>query len=94
MKVVAESCNPEVISHKRELSVKLVPLTKKDYIEAYLITFERIMAAHKVEKGFWLQYLVTGRAQLAFTALSVEHLGDYNHRSQHAQKLHALISNS
>ena len=33
------------------LSVKLVPLGENDDIEAYLVTFERIMAAHKVKKN-------------------------------------------
>ena len=55
MKVVADSRKPEVVSHKRELSVKLVPLTEKEDIEAYLVTFERIMAAHQVEKDCWPQ---------------------------------------
>ena len=34
-----------------------MPLTEKDDIEAYLVTFERIMAAHQVEKDCWPQYL-------------------------------------
>ena len=81
MKVVADSRKPEVVSQKRELSVKLVPLTEKDDIEAYLVTFERIMAAHRVEKDCWSQYLapqLTGRAQLAFAALPVDDSGDYD----------------
>ena len=32
---------------KPELSIKLVPLSEKDDIEAYHITFERIMVAHR-----------------------------------------------
>ena len=39
------------------LSVRLVPLGKNDDIEAYQVTFERIMAAHKVKKNRWSQYL-------------------------------------
>ena len=81
MKVVADSRKPEVVSHKRELSVKLVPLTEKEDIEAYLVTFERIMAAHQVEKDCWPQYLapqLTGRAQLAFAALPVDDSGNYD----------------
>ena len=36
------------------LNVKLVPLGENDGdIEAYLVTFERIMAAHKVDKNRW-----------------------------------------
>ena len=61
--------------------MKLVPLTERDDIEAYLETFERIMAAHQVEKDCWPQYLapqLTGRAQLAFAALPVDDLGSYD----------------
>ena len=56
-----------------ELSVKLVALKEEDGIELYLVTFERIMVAHKVEKERWSHYLApqpAGRAQLAFAALS------------------------
>ena len=63
------------------LSVKLVPLGENDDIEAYLVTFERIMAAHKVEKNRWSQYLapqLSGRAQLAFAALTASSAGDYD----------------
>ncbi|KAL5517047.1 hypothetical protein EMCRGX_G002514 [Ephydatia muelleri] len=63
------------------LSVKLVPLSENDDIEAYLVTFEKIMAAHKVEKSRWSQYLapqLSGRAQLAFAALTASSAGDYD----------------
>ena len=63
------------------LSVKLVPLAENDDVEAYLVTFERIMTAHKVEKNRWSQYLapqLSGRAQLAFAALPATSAGDYN----------------
>ena len=63
------------------LSVKLVPLAENDDIEAYLVTFERIMAAHKVEKDRWSQYLapqLSGRAQLAFAALPATSASDYD----------------
>ena len=56
-------------------------LSETDDIEAYLVTFEHIVAAHKVEKDCWQQYLAsqhTGRAHLAFMALPVNDLGDYN----------------
>ena len=33
-----------------ELGIKLVALRESDDIEAYLVTFERIMAAHKIER--------------------------------------------
>ena len=82
MKVVVDSRRkPKGVSHKRELSVKLVQLTEKDDTEAHLVTFERIMAAHQVEKDCWPQYLapqLTGRAQLAFAALPVDDSGNYD----------------
>ena len=62
------------------MSVKLVPLTEKDDIEAYLVAFERIMVAHKIDKMRWPHHLVpqlTGRAQLAFAALPTENSDDY-----------------
>ena len=69
MKVVEESKTTLAGKSMDELSgIKLVPLTEKDDIEAYLVTFERIMKAHKVEEDRWAQYLapqLTGRAQLA-----------------------------
>ena len=71
MNVVVDSRKPDVVSHKRKLCLKLVLLTEKEDIEAYLVTFECIMAAHQVEKDCWQQYLapqLTGRAQLAFAA--------------------------
>ncbi len=52
--------------------VKLVPLTVQDDIEAYLVTFERIMEAYKIPKEQWTYYLapqLTGKAQQAFAAL-------------------------
>ena len=52
--------------------VKLVPLIEQDDIEAYLVTFERIMEAYKVLKDHWTYHLapqLTGRAQQAFAAL-------------------------
>ena len=62
---------------KGELSgVKLVPLSEKDDIEAYLVTFERVMEAHKVEKDRWAHYLapqLTGKAQLVFAAVPIDH---------------------
>eukprot|EP00731_Ephydatia_muelleri_P005766 Em0003g14a len=57
-----------------ELSVKLVVLKDDDDIESYLVTFERIMAAHKVEKERWPHYLApqsAGKPQLALGALSI-----------------------
>ena len=64
-----------------ELSVKLVALMERDDIESYLVTFKRIMTAHKVDKGRWPYYLapqLTGKAQLAFAALPVSDSADYD----------------
>ena len=47
------------------LDVKLVPLSVKDDIEAYLVTFERIMVAHEIHKDQWPHQLapqLTGKA--------------------------------
>eukprot|EP00731_Ephydatia_muelleri_P004931 Em0002g1107a len=63
-----------------EITVKLVPLNEKDDVEAYLITFERIMAAHNISKDRWPHYLtsqLTGKAQLAFAAVSPSDNGNY-----------------
>ena len=63
-----------------EITVKLVPLNEKDDVEAYLITFERIMAAHNISKDRWPHYLtsqLTGKAQLAFAAVSPSDSGNY-----------------
>ena len=65
----------------RELSVKLVPFSEKEDIEAYLVTFERIMTAHMVNKDRWPHFLapqLSGRAQLAFAALPTEQSADYS----------------
>ena len=63
-----------------QLSVKLVSLTDKDDIEAYLVTFERVMAGQGIPKEKWTHYLapqLTGKAQLAFAALPSEDAGIY-----------------
>ena len=48
MKLVETSMRKEA-SKPKELSVKLVPLTENDDIESYLVMFECIMEAHKIE---------------------------------------------
>eukprot|EP00731_Ephydatia_muelleri_P007947 Em0004g285a len=63
-----------------EITVKLVPLNEKDDVEAYLVTFERMMAAHNISKDRWPHYLtsqLTGKAQLAFAAVSPSDSGNY-----------------
>ena len=81
MKLVKESrtAHPHK-SSQNMLSVKLVPLTEKDDIEVYLVTFERIMVAHKIDKTRWPHHLppqLTVRAQLAIAALSTAISDDY-----------------
>ncbi|KAL5516832.1 hypothetical protein EMCRGX_G002255 [Ephydatia muelleri] len=64
-----------------ELGIKLVALRDSDDIEAYLVTFERIMAAHKIERSRWRHYLapqLSGRAQLAFVALPITDSANYD----------------
>lgn len=71
------------------LNVKLAFLSEKDGIEAYLVTFERIMTAQKVEKERWSQYLAP---QLYLRVLNREAKGQLNiighqlHRSMVRQK--------
>ena len=59
MKIVEEQKSASASKGTTELNVnvKLVALTERDDIESYLVTFERIMTAHKVEKGRWPHYL-------------------------------------
>ena len=81
MKVVEDSKVTSAAKSVGELSWdELVPLSEKDDIEAYLVTFERIMEAHKVDKGWWAHYLalqLTGRAQLVFAVLPTTDSGKY-----------------
>ena len=80
VKMVEESHRAPRGKSAPELSVKLVPFSEKDDIEAYLVTFERIMTAHMVDKERWPHFLapqLSGRAQLAFAALPTTDSGDY-----------------
>ena len=54
MKVVETTAKTESNPAVKELSVKLVPLSEKDDIKAYLVTFKRIMEAYKI-KDNWSQ---------------------------------------
>ena len=61
-------------------SLKLAKLGDEDDIEAYLTTFERMMAAYEVEKRRWTYKLapqLSGRAQQAFAAMEQAKAGDY-----------------
>ena len=52
-----------------------------DDIETYLVTFESVMTAQKMDKSCWSQYLapqLTSKAQLAFAALPAEESGEYD----------------
>ena len=68
-----------------ELSVKLVALKDDDDIESYLVTFERIMAAHKVEKERWLHYLAPQLAGKAH-AIGISRFGNNGGGTIHAIK--------
>ena len=62
-------------------SLKLAKLGDDDDIEAYLTTFERMMAAYEVEKARWTYKLapqLSGRAQQAFAAMEQAKTGDYD----------------
>ena len=81
IKIVEEQKGASAPKVATELCVKLVALTERDDIESYLVTFERIMAAHKVDQGRWPHYLapqLTGKAQSAFAALPVSDSADYD----------------
>ena len=65
----------------RHVEVKLVPLSEKDDIKAYLVTFEKIMAAHKIRMNqlpYHLAPQLTRKAQLAFAALPSVEAKDYD----------------
>ena len=69
-----------------EITVRLVPLNEQDDAEAYLVTFERIMAAHNIPEDRWPHCLtpqLTGKAQLAFAAISPSDTGNYETVNTH-----------
>ena len=56
-------------------------LTDSDDIEAYILTFERLMAAYGVEKAHWVVRLapqLSGKAQQAYAAMPTEEAGQYD----------------
>ena len=60
---------------------RLMKLGERDDIEAYLRTFERMMAVFEVDRGQWSYMLapqLTGKAQKAFAALEDGAAGDYD----------------
>ena len=71
---------PVVTRGSNEAEVKLQRLTNTDDMEAYLITFERLMSVYEVPQNRWAYRLapqLTGRAQQAYVAMSTEEAGNY-----------------
>ena len=61
-------------------TLRLSKLMDQDDIEAYLLTFERIMQAHHIYPAQWVFRLalqLTGKAQQAYAALSTDESGKY-----------------
>ena len=80
-KIGAEAIAAVGKASPKALQVKLVSLAEKDDIEAYLVTFEHIMHAYKIDKTYWTYHLapqLSGRAQQAFAALSSSDVGNYD----------------
>ena len=64
-----------------ESEFRVVKLSEKDDIEAYLTTFERLMTAYAVAKSKWIFKLapqLTGKAQQAYAALPTDQALDYD----------------
>ena len=60
--------------------VKLSKLAECDDIEAYLTTFERMMAAYEIPEGRWsfkLAPMLTGKAQQAYAAMEPARTAEY-----------------
>ena len=60
---------------------KLQKLDQNDVIEAYLVTFERAMAASEIPEGRWpyiLAPLLTGKAQQAYASIQTYLADDYS----------------
>lgn len=71
MKVVEASMKKEAPPPK-ELSVTPMPLSE-DNMESYLVMFQSIMEAHKMEEKRWTQFLASnlyGKAQQSCVAFS------------------------
>ncbi|ETW98513.1 MAG: hypothetical protein ETSY2_42715 [Candidatus Entotheonella gemina] len=61
--------------------MRLTRLSDQDDIEAYLLTFERMMQAYEVDRPRWTYRLapqLTGKAQQAYAALSITDASDYD----------------
>ena len=78
--VVECTGNPGVTRGSNEADVKLQRLTSNDDVEAYLVTFERLMSVYEVPRNRWAYKLapqLTGRAQQAYAAMPSEEAGNY-----------------
>ena len=65
---------------QNQLEVKLSKLTETDNIEAYLMMFERTMAAYEVPENRWpykLAPMLTGKAQQAYAVIEPARAADY-----------------
>ena len=72
--------SPRTASEVKD-TLKLAKLGEEDDIEAYLTTFERMMAAYEVGKPRWTYKLapqLSGKAQQAFAAMDRDKAGDYD----------------
>ena len=61
--------------------LRVVKLTDRDDIEAYLTTFERLMSAYNIPKDRWIFKLapqLSGKAQQAYAALTTEDALEYD----------------
>ena len=77
--------------------LRLTKLTNTDDVEAYLMTFERMMKAYAVEKARWAFVLapqLTGKAQQAYAAMSGDMAGDYDQVKEAIQKRYNINEES
>ena len=71
---------PVVTRGSNEAELKLQRLTNNDDVEAYLVTFERLMSMYEVPQNHWAYKLapqLTGQAQQAYAAMPTEEAGNY-----------------
>ena len=80
MRLAGEPSRENEMQERDGDRVKLTRLAESDDIEAYLTTFERMMAAYEIRRARWVYKLapqLTGRAQQAYAAMDAEDAGDY-----------------
>ena len=64
----------------QEADLKVAELSDEDDIEAYLMTFERLMSAYSIPKDRWsfkLAPQLVGKAQQAYAAMNPDDAGNY-----------------